>query len=98
VVPRKVSDGKAPPVRYKGGMEVEKARGVLAFWRIHYHWNLLHSHLDNLDDEDERQEMAEALAIIWRTDSAEPSWFIQPPGYLVREVEDILGQPVWPKS
>jgi hypothetical protein len=79
-------------------MEIDQAREVLAFWRIHYHWDLVQNHLDLIDDEDDRHAMAEALAVIWRTDSAEPLFFTQPPVSLVRVVEVILGQPVWPKD
>jgi hypothetical protein len=43
---------------------------------------------------DERQELAGALAYVWRRDVDKPV-FVQPPEVLVHEVENIIGEHVW---
>jgi hypothetical protein len=46
---------------------------------------------------DERQELAGALAYVWRRDVDKPV-FVQPPEVLVHEVENIIGEHVWAEA
>jgi len=46
---------------------------------------------------DERQELAGALAYVWRRDVDKPV-FVQPPEVIVHEVENIIGEHVWAEA
>jgi hypothetical protein len=46
---------------------------------------------------DERQELAGALAYVWRRDVDKPV-FVQPPEAIVHEVENIIGEHVWAEA
>jgi hypothetical protein len=45
-------------------------------------------------ERDEAIRLAEALVLRWREDYNEPG-FMQPSGSLVRDVEGLIGEPVW---
>jgi hypothetical protein len=79
------------------GMTDERADGILVQYDVP---ELLESVLMSGDrpgnpNYDNRIELADALAFTWRRDSDAPG-FNQPSGEWVREVEDIIGEPVWP--